>query len=256
MPILSSVTALLGFLSRYRRTVAAVLALTVVVGTGMWVKSELDAAYVARNQALLSLDSIVAVKDTTRLRQVQAYGRLVDVYQRRAVQTEHVSDSLSDALAQETRARAELAVVVAGMDTVVEGEAPEDPTTVPSATFDFYREPFQIWAHVVMQDPPIMNMRIQQDPLPLGVYIGCGPMSLREGVTPAYVNIRTPEYATLNVTEVRYHPDVCNPGILEPPSTWELLKPAAKNVGIGLGTAAVVFEGLHFILTGEFWLPF
>lgn len=252
MPILPAV---LGFLGRHWRPLLVAVAVASVVGGGLWVKNELDTAYRERAQALLSLDSLEAVKDTTRLRQVQAYGRIVDVYQRRAVQTQDLNDELTDSLDMEVRARTALETRVRDLETSAEGTVTTvvvDSDSLAAAEFEFRQEPFEVWAQVVMDDPPIMDIRISVDPMNLGVYVGCQPPG--RGISPAFVSVETPPWAVVGVVNPRFHPDVCNPGILDPPSMWERIKPAAQVTGL-VGGIAGTFVIIHKLATGS-WLPF
>lgn len=258
MHLLSLGKTVLGTLTQHWRVTLTVLALSAVVGGGFWIKAELDEAYRARARAELALDSLEAVKDTTRLLQVQAYGRIVDVYQRRAIQTENLNTELSDSLDIVTRANTTLKLQVQSLQaTGIEGttDQVEDSTeTVARVTFEFYREPFAVWAEVLMQDPPLLNINITPDPVLLDLYVGC--RATPDGVQPAYVDVSVPNFTRTEILRARFHPDVCNPGILEPPGLWDRIQPKAKKVGMFAGAGIVLFELGHLVVTGEFWHPF
>lgn len=167
----------------------------------------------------LATDSVEAVADSTR-EVLVGWQDSTRFWQRRAVQTGLERDSLDEALAQESRARAALQVTVRTYRDSLRATqgVTEDRAGTRRATFRRYREPFQLDARVVVPPPPdtaSMTFGIRMDPIPLTLRIGCALDSGRD-VVPANITLGTPPWAEARLEDVVQDDEVCNPIPPEP----------------------------------------
>lgn len=199
----------------------------IVIGALLAASVILPGVYARERAALrsfgLTKDSLEAVRDTTR-RVTLALGVLAEgtaLVQRRVVQTEQRADSLDRALRLERKARAE---VVGQSDSLmverVISATPLNSHGLPAddtLRFGFYREPYRVGVKVALRPlPPQLAVAIQQDPVPMGFRLQCGPRN-EFGVRSALLSATAPDWFRLDLRSLEQTPDLCNP---KPGKSW------------------------------------
>lgn len=200
----------------------AVITVGVAAAAALFISTYIEGLIVERNAALLAIDSLEAVNDTTRLRIVETLQGEIRIWERRAVQSENVADSLDEQLQRQTVARVRAEGRIDELETQVHGivfdQAEPGQDTLHGAEFNVRQPPYTVWARAVLSDPPILRLRIQLDTIPLTLRLSCGLQE--DGVRRAYASLEAPEWAEVEVTEAVQEPDLCNPGLATEPSFW------------------------------------
>lgn len=249
MSVLSVATRLLGGLVKHWRASLVVLSLSAIASGVAWGLHRIETAERARIRAELALDSLEAVRDTTRLRLVETLEGEVRVFERRAVQAEDSIDAVSEALGQTVRARTRAEVRVRELETqvigIIDREAPtfEGGDSIPGADFEIRRPPYTVWARALFADPPLLRFTVALDPIPLVLRIGCSDRFTGE-VRQAQVGIQSPEWADVRIAAARQSPEVCNPRapLLDSSSFWDSTPGHIAAGGVAAGSLYVVYR--------------
>ena len=191
-------------------------------------------------EALLRVDSLEAVADTTRAVTVKVQSLLGDsirAVERRVVQERQRADALDRALGRERIARVGLSLkvdsllarVVASSDTVQDG----------TRTIGFEVDTVSFRGSVTVRvppspAPPVMDLRLVVNPIPLQLRLGCGdPVN---GIRPATATALGPAWAPLRLDSLSQSPDLCqSPALRQKRSSWPWVAlGAALTMGVRL----------------------
>jgi hypothetical protein len=194
------------------------MALTCALALGMgYMYLQAAGAKERADRLALEKSNAVAEADSTKLKfenYRNSIGETLDIYSRRIVQTEVKNETLEDSLNTTLRSNSRLEAQIASLDTTVTGETTEDSVGVRQAEFEGYQEPYFYTALVTVPPPPEtpeMSLHVESDPIPLQIFVGCGEPE--DEIRPATLNVGTPDWAEVNLTDLSQDPDVCNPDL-------------------------------------------
>lgn len=189
----------------------------------------------------LATDSVIAVNDTTRERDLETIGDLLRYFERRIVQTELERDALDEELQQISRVRTNLQTRIDSLRSEVQSDTSYFETETAYAEFNFYEEPYTIDARVAIPPPPEpadLDIGITLGEIPLGIRIGCGT---GEEVNRATIGVTAPSWAEVEINDVRQDPIVCNPHLAVPDRGWLDRNRGKLGIFVGvLGTVGTV----------------
>ena len=200
-----------------------------------------DALALART-ATLSLSNEKALSDSTHKLtsdSLKALGDSVVLYQRQAVQAAQKASQLDRELGQLTVANYGLTVRLDSVHAISEVPVVRRNDTL-SAEFHVEQTPYHVDAKVRLPQTGMGNLTlgIRQDPMGLGVKVGCGALSTL-GVREATVNVLAPKYAVVKLDSLTQSPEVCSPA---PAATVSV--PLWKKVGYVL-FGALLMRVIH-----------
>ena len=191
-------------------------------------------------EALLRVDSLEAVADTTRAVAVQVQSLLGDSIrgvERRVIQEKQRADALDRALGRERIARATVTATVDSLRTIL--MASGDTTGADSVrriAFVVDTVPYTGTADVTIPPlaPATLDLRLRLAPIPLGLRLGCG--TAVNGIRPATATAIGPSWATLSLDSLSQSPDLCaSPALTKRPRIWPWMAlGGAITLGIGL----------------------
>lgn len=227
---------MIGFL----KTLPLSLKITAPIILVLAVWGALGHAKAAREERLklregLRSDSIGAVLDVTRKIDSARIHNLMgdlDVYERRAVQTQNLASDLAKALGTQAQAVASITTTVAGLATKVVGT----PTTetaegVRASSFVVDQPPYRGTAAVELPRPPApgkLDLKINLDPIPWSYMISCSEPRGNAGIREAQIDISTPPWAPVQIVKAEQKVGVCNP------EAAGILRERQKRLGLGV----------------------
>lgn len=198
--------------------------------------------------AMLALDSLEAVKDTTRLQLVETAQGEARIWERRAVQVTALLDSTNATLDRTTASLTEARVEINNLRMDVVGQALMTEDSVPGAEFHIVQTPYDVQAQVIMTEPPAMRLAIQLDPIPMVLRVGCG---VNNDLAKAYVGIQVPEWARIQILDSRQDVGVCNPHLVEPPPGFWARHGDAVAAGVATVSAIWAAKTLVDMIRGK-----
>lgn len=211
--------------------IALLALLTTLYGWGtIWKRRAIERAFRA--------DSIEAAADTSRAFLI---GELHGA-ERRALQLESLSDSLSRVLRRTAVTRGVVRVTPRAVDTVF--ATPVTGDSIRRAQGTFYSEPYHVALDVALPPPPRdgrVTLAIRSDTARLGIVTQCGPP--RNGIRPATIAITTPRWLPAVIESAEATQVVCNDKALDRirhTAGYHMLRGGALAAGL-IALLAVIF---------------
>lgn len=219
-----------------------VTALLMVAGSLFYAHQQSEQARAAE----LALDRQEALADSTRQVYAQYLAWLngrAHTYQRRAVQEDLEQTDTEEEVGVDPRARTRVTISVPGVDTT--GLPSPDPVSMDGetrvASLIYEEEPFRLEATARVPPPPdtaTWDVSVAMEAIRAELTVGCGEAPEGRSIRPATANLTVPEWVSVELTEVRQEPAVCNPssGWLfgwDPPGWLEVAVPLAGGIEIG-----------------------
>lgn len=204
--------------------------LLVAVGVAWWA---VVAKQHAEDEALIASENYAAAMDTVRTIRLVSRGQdtviasLSSLLQSKDVALTGALRRLAQSERLTARLRADLAVAVRGVDTVVVGEAQpvrgDSGRLVDSVAVTGPPVTGQVRADMAPWRPTVWGLRLQPDAVPLTVVVGC-----RRGAPPEII-VTGPQWVSIGKITGTIDPSVCHA-----PSKSSRLKWLLAGVGIGL----------------------
>lgn len=230
--------------ARDHLTVIAIgLALMVVGGSLLYARHKAGQA----REAELALDRQEARADTTR-RVLSRYMAWLNgqahTYQRRALQAEMQATDREEDIGIDPRARTRLTISLPNIDTtgLPSADSVRTENRVRIADLIYQKPPVRLEVTARVPPPPdtaTWDVSMALEAIRAELAIGCGEAPEGRSIRPATANLTVPEWATVELTEVRTEPGVCNPvsgGWMfgwDPPAAVEMGLPLLGGIYLG-----------------------
>lgn len=219
-----------------KATVAAFAGLLVIIG---WLTFDRNRERAAHREQAFRADSVAAALDTTRAvsaRAQKVLGDSIRGIERRAVQVVGITpDELDKALKRySTSIIATVASIKPLIDVQRTAQVTVNAEDERKADFTVDQAPYHVKAAVALPAPPAngrIGISVRLDTARVSYRIQCGNAK-DAGIKPASVEISSPPWLSMGITNATTDQNVCNPAAAKR-SIWKNLLWGAGGVGAG-----------------------